>query len=739
MAPSTKPQGVPGTSAPSGYLTNRDRNREVTGPKGYGTPGDIGEYLHAAATEPAVASCLSAMVLPIARGEWSIGADDDADEEVVEFVRKVFFEELTPDFRDIVRETSRAMLAAGFHVHEPLFRRRADGSIGLRTLAPRPAWTVSRFIYAEDGELQALEQQAPGVDGRYRTVTLPAADLLIFTHDREGTDPTGKSIIRPVVRDVRIKDYLKRLISVRNEKEAVGVPIGTYPTAASDGEKDAFEAALAGYRAHERSYIMVPEGFSVTIPEGKPGSSDALRADAAYLTVEIQSVFLQAWQSLGQSGSSSGGRAVGEVQADPYYLALEAVMSELCGPLDKLLRRVVDLNFGPQEHYPYFVPPSLRVEDVLGQIQPILEAIKAGGVSATVDVENVLRERLKLDEKVEEDDAPTPPVPPVPPGGEEPAVEEPEEPEEPEVEEPEEPAEMKDAPGPVQLAWLPPRNLSKAEQRCAFGEMSARFDASSGDLQNIVGNVVRQKRTMLLKWLRPMVAKMVKGNQQGFRQLASGDVPRAFRKAVTEAVADHAADLYDFGRRQADRERRLSTRPLRKPEEAEVVEEPQQFADPPAVEDVDAATIAIASVYGDKITDEVLRAIRLAAVRAVESRKGRALTSADVQAILDEVNAAIEQLAVSSAPVKEAGLAVAVQAVAGGRSEVFDEHADEITSVEYSAVMDGTTCEECRMADGQRAENLAAAAMTLPPVPNPKCFGTAARCRCIHVVEWKDA
>jgi hypothetical protein len=267
--------------------------------------------------------------------------------------------------------------------------------------------------------------------------------------------------------------------------------------------------------------------------------------------------------------------------------------------------------------------------------------------------------------------------------------------------------------------------------------MSARFDAAPADLQAAIGNAIRRQRKAIGKWIRPMAAGMARGDAAAFERLAKADFPRGVRAAIVDEVRRYAADAFAFGRAQAERERRKAGRGTA-PEAAPA--DPVTLADPTdsPPDEVDAATAAEAGIFGDRITDELLRTARLAATRAAANQV-RLVPGAIplVDEITAAVDNAIEELATSSAAVKEAAIAVSVRAVSGGRREVFDEDEDQIASVEYSAVMDPNTCGACGDVDGKKAESLAAADDELPGTPNIDCEGTASRCRCIWIVDYK--
>jgi hypothetical protein len=73
------------------------------------------------------------------------------------------------------------------------------------------------------------------------------------------------------------------------------------------------------------------------------------------------------------------------------------------------------------------------------------------------------------------------------------------------------------------------------------------------------------------------------------------------------------------------------------------------------------------------------------------------------------------------------------EAFAEGRYDGYEEHADEIASVMYSALLDINTCGPCAEAD----EKEGTTPDDIPDVPNPDCMG-GDRCRCVHIFVFKS-
>jgi hypothetical protein len=65
-----------------------------------------------------------------------------------------------------------------------------------------------------------------------------------------------------------------------------------------------------------------------------------------------------------------------------------------------------------------------------------------------------------------------------------------------------------------------------------------------------------------------------------------------------------------------------------------------------------------------------------------------------------------------------------------GVADVYEAHADLFSGWQYTAVMDGATCDECEAHDGEEYATLAEMYDVLPDFgPNPSCYGEG-RCRC---------
>lgn len=139
------------------------------------------------------------------------------------------------------------------------------------------------------------------------------------------------------------------------------------------------------------------------------------------------------------------------------------------------------------------------------------------------------------------------------------------------------------------------------------------------------------------------------------------------------------------------------------------------------------------------MSDDPLKGIKATLETKLAALEGRLVTEAEDTDLGGAAAAAIID-ALANIP---GALSVAADLVSGamfqGLGDTFDANSDEIDTGgggngwDYTAVMDGSTCDECETRDGEHFdtwEEIAGSDGPLPDGgPNPDCFG-GERCRC---------
>jgi hypothetical protein len=220
---------------------------------------------------------------------------------------------------------------------------------------------------------------------------IPASKVVTFTANQEGANMYGISYLRPVYKPWQIKEHLQKYQSIAFERYGVGTPHGSLP------EGIALIEALESISSNELSYIVTPFDTDVTLLAGGGKTVPDMQKAIDYCDQQITISFLAQFLNLGVS--SFGSRALGNTFVDFFTNTIEGIGDYISSKLNQLVvHELVDFNFSVKK-YPKLV--MNRIDSV--DIDNISILLDAGGLSATIDVENSLRKALRLKPISEED------------------------------------------------------------------------------------------------------------------------------------------------------------------------------------------------------------------------------------------------------------------------------------------------------------------------------------------------
>lgn len=139
----------------------------------------------------------------------------------------------------------------------------SDGMVGLRKLSLRSQDSLYRWVFDEEGGVEAMVQQVVS-DSTLRVVPL-AKSCLFRTTTRKGT-PEGRSILRNSWRAWVFKKRLEVIEGIGIERDAAGLPMGLIPSKfmrpdASDADKAYYEflqEQISSIRRDEREGLLWP-------------------------------------------------------------------------------------------------------------------------------------------------------------------------------------------------------------------------------------------------------------------------------------------------------------------------------------------------------------------------------------------------------------------------------------------------------------------------------------------------
>jgi hypothetical protein len=283
-------------------------------------------------------------------------------------------------------------LSYGFAWFEVVYKRRVgptqssdkkrskytDGRMGVRKIAMRAPWTVSRFdVDNKTGDIQGIYQ-----DGGYAGTTkhyIPSRKSLYYRTTSLNGDPSGRSILRNAYTSYEYLNNLQAIEAIAVERELAGIPVARIPseylspdaTSSQVQFKSNLEQILRDVKFNEQGYIITP---SDTYPD-KDGSPTNIRlvdvelmSSSGSRNIDIDPIVRRYQHDIARSvlseflmlGSQGGSYALSKSKTDLFLRALESYIQQIVDVLNKqLVERLWELN-----GLDYSLMPTIRAGDV---------------------------------------------------------------------------------------------------------------------------------------------------------------------------------------------------------------------------------------------------------------------------------------------------------------------------------------------------------------------------------------
>ena len=283
-------------------------------------------------------------------------------------------------------------LSYGFAWFEVVYKRRVgptqsndkkrskytDGRMGVRKIAMRAPWTVSRFdVDNKTGDIQGVYQ-----DGGYAGTTkhyIPSRKSLYYRTTSLNGDPSGRSILRNAYTSYEYLNNLQAIEAIAVERELAGIPVARIPseylspdaTSSQVQFKSNLEQILRDVKFNEQGYIITP---SDTYPD-KDGSPTNIRlvdvelmSSSGSRNIDIDPIVKRYQHDIARSvlseflmlGSQGGSYALSKSKTDLFLRALESYIQQIVDVLNKqLVERLWELN-----GLDYSLMPTIEAGDV---------------------------------------------------------------------------------------------------------------------------------------------------------------------------------------------------------------------------------------------------------------------------------------------------------------------------------------------------------------------------------------
>ena len=287
-------------------------------------------------------------------------------------------------------------LPYGHSMFEQNYSVDEAGLYHLRKLGARMQDTISEIRVARDGGLLAIKQF--GVNE-----PIPVSQLVAYVLDREGSDWTGNSLLRPAYKHWLIKDRLLRVQAQTIERNGMGVPV--YEAGSADGPDELAEGKriAQSYRAGSASGAALPFeahlrllGVEGNLPDAQPAIN--------YHDSQIGRSVLAHFLNLGQQ---TGSWALGSTFADFFVMSLQTVAELICHTAQAhIIEDLVDANWGENEP-----APQLMFDPIGSQKDAVATALKTLVDAGILFPDRSLEEAVRQDYGLPAKDAPDAPSP----------------------------------------------------------------------------------------------------------------------------------------------------------------------------------------------------------------------------------------------------------------------------------------------------------------------------------------
>jgi len=338
-------------------------------------------------------------------------SSEDAKREA-QFVESVL-EDMDHTLDDHISE-ALAFLSYGFAWFEIVYKRRegmdtqnpkkrskySDGRIGVRKIASRAPWTVSRFdVDQKTGDILGLYQEGSYGNNKHY---IPTRKSLYYRTTSINNDPAGRPIIRNAYTSYEYLNNLQNIEAIAVERELAGIPVARIPaeylspdaTAAQKGFVAEMQTILRDVKFNEQGYLMVP---SDTYPgkEGEPTNvrmvDVELMSSQGNRNIDIDPIVKRYQHDIARSvlseflllGTSGGSYALSKSKTDLFLRALESYIQAIVDVLNKqLVERLWQLN-----GLNYDLMPTITAGDVaphdLREISSFLRNLNGAGIDVS--------------------------------------------------------------------------------------------------------------------------------------------------------------------------------------------------------------------------------------------------------------------------------------------------------------------------------------------------------------------
>ena len=355
-------------------------------------------------------------------------ANDSAEaKEEAEFVKSVL-DDMDHTLDDHIAE-SLSNLSYGFAWFEVIYKRRngptersdkrrskySDGRMGVRKIAIRAPWTISRFdVDQQTGDVKGIYQDGSSYNN---SNYIPTRKSLYYRTTTINGDPAGRSILRNAYTSYEYVNNLQSIEAIAVERELAGIPVARIPaeylsgdaTASQSGFVNNLQSILRDVKFNEQGYIILP---SDTYPDkdGAPTNQKLvdveLMSSSGSRNIDIDPIVRRYQHDIARSvlseflmlgGGSTGSYALSKSKTDLFLRALESYIQAIVDVLNKqLVERLWELNGLNYDLMPTIVAGDVAPHD-LREIAAFLRNLNGADINVS-DHPEVIQDLMDIAE-----------------------------------------------------------------------------------------------------------------------------------------------------------------------------------------------------------------------------------------------------------------------------------------------------------------------------------------------------
>lgn len=338
--------------------------------------------------------------------------DSEEAKREAQFVEEVL-QDMDHTLDDHISE-ALSFLSYGFAWFEVVYKRRVgptsrsdkkkskytDGRMGIRKIASRAPWTISKFdVDQQSGDVLGIEQDVGGFNNKN---FIPISKSLYYRTTTLNGDASGRSILRNAYTSYEYLNNLQSIEAIAVERELAGIPVARIPSeylsASASAEQQAFVQSLAtilrDVKFNEQGYIVLP---SDTYPDKDGAPTNVRLVDVELMSssgtrnISIDPIVRRYQHDIARSvlseflllGSQGGSYALSKTKTDLFLRALESYIQAIVDVLNKqLLERLWQLNGLDYALMPKIVAGDVAPHD-LRELSSFLRNLNGAGIDVS--------------------------------------------------------------------------------------------------------------------------------------------------------------------------------------------------------------------------------------------------------------------------------------------------------------------------------------------------------------------